>query len=73
MFFFLVDHLSKYLAMRLTVDLGSELSEQALNFFIYVASTADQLVPLSGNQTLRNVHDKYWKVNKPLEMFYSFT
>ncbi|XP_060859551.1 E3 ubiquitin-protein ligase RING2-like isoform X2 [Metopolophium dirhodum] len=68
-----VDHLSKYLAMRLTVDLGSELPEQTLNFLIYVASTADQLVPLNGNQTLRNVHDKYWKVNKPLEMFYSFT
>ncbi|KAL4104148.1 hypothetical protein QTP88_019461 [Uroleucon formosanum] len=68
-----VDHLSKYLAMRLTVDLGSELPEQVLNFLIYVASTGDQLVPLNGNQTLRNVHDKYWKVNKPLEMFYSFT
>jgi len=58
--------------MRLTVDLGSELPEQVLNFLIYVASTGDQLVPLNGNQTLRNVHDKYWKVNKPLEMFYSF-
>jgi len=71
--FFLVDHLSKYLAMRLTLDLGSELPERALNFLIYVAPTADQFVPLSGNQTLRNVHDKFWKVNKPLEMFYSFT
>jgi len=71
-FFFLVDHLSKYLAMRLTLDLGPELPERALNFLIYVAPTADQFVPLSGNQSLRNVHDKYWKVNKPLEMFYSF-
>ncbi|CAI6361449.1 unnamed protein product [Macrosiphum euphorbiae] len=68
-----VDHLSKYLAMRLTLDLGPELPERALNFLIYVAPTADQFVPLSGNQTLRNVHDKFWKVNKPLEMFYSFT
>lgn len=73
MFFFLVDHLSKYLAMRLTLDLGSELPERALNFLIYVAPTSDQLVPLDGNQTLQNVHDKFWKVNKPLEMFYSFT
>jgi len=59
--------------MRLAVDLGSELPERALNFLIYVASTADQFVPLKGNQTLRNVQDKIWKVNNPLEMFYSFT
>lgn len=71
--FFSVDHLSKYLGMRLTLDLGPKLPERALSFLIYVAPTADQLVPLNGNQTLRNVHDKYWKINKPLEMFYSFT
>lgn len=59
--------------MRLTIDLGPELPERALNFLIYVAPTTDQFVPLSGNQTLRIVHDKFWKVNKPLEMFYSFT
>lgn len=67
-----VDHLSKYLAMRLTLDLVPELPERALNFLIYVSSTSDQYIPLNGNQTLRQVHDKYWKVNKPLEMFYSF-
>lgn len=59
--------------MRLTLDLGSELPERALSFLIYVAPTTSQYVPLNGNQTLRQVHDKYWKVNKPLEMFYSFT
>ncbi|XP_017464323.1 PREDICTED: E3 ubiquitin-protein ligase RING1-like, partial [Rhagoletis zephyria] len=34
-----VDHLSKYLAMRLTLDLGSELPEayRMLNFCIYIA------------------------------------
>ncbi|XP_022168175.1 E3 ubiquitin-protein ligase RING1-like isoform X2 [Myzus persicae] len=67
-----VDHLSKYLAMRLTLDLVPELPERALSFLIYVSSTSDQYVPLNGNQTLRQVHDKHWKVNKPLEMFYSF-
>ncbi|XP_050542966.1 E3 ubiquitin-protein ligase RING1 [Daktulosphaira vitifoliae] len=67
-----VDHLSKYLAMRLTLDIGSELPDRALNFMIYVAPSAGQFVPLNGNQTLRQVHDKFWKVNKPLEMFYSF-
>lgn len=59
--------------MRLTLDLGSELPERALNFLIYVAPDTEQFIPLNGNQTLRNVHDKFWKLNKPLEMFYSFT
>lgn len=72
-FFFSVDHLSRYLVMRLSIDLGSQLPDQKLGFVIYVASSADQFVLLKGNQTLRNVHDKYWNVNKPLEMFYSFT
>jgi len=69
-----VDHLSKYLAMRLTLDLDSELPEtyRLLNFCIYIAPTPGQLVVLSGNQTLRQVNDKFWKVNKPLEMFYSW-
>jgi len=71
---FAVDHLSKYLAMRLTLDLDSELPEtyRLLNFCIYIAPTPGQLVVLSGNQTLRQVNDKFWKVNKPLEMFYSW-
>ncbi|XP_060861632.1 E3 ubiquitin-protein ligase RING1-like [Metopolophium dirhodum] len=67
-----VDHLSKYLAMRLTLDLVPELPERALSFLIYVSPTSDQYVPLNGNQTLGQVHEKYWKENKPLEMFYSF-
>ncbi|KAL4100597.1 hypothetical protein QTP88_020639 [Uroleucon formosanum] len=68
-----VDHLNKYLAMRLAVDLGSEHPERALNFLIYVAPTTDQFVSLKGNQTLRNVQEKFWKFNNPLEIFYSFT
>lgn len=69
-----VDHLSKYLAMRLTLDLDSELPEnyRLLNFCIYIAPVAGQYVVLSGNQTLSQVNDKFWKVNKPLEMYYSW-
>ncbi|XP_022170437.1 E3 ubiquitin-protein ligase RING2-like [Myzus persicae] len=67
-----VDHLSKYLAMRLAVDLGAELPERPLDFLMYVVPTADQFLQVKGNQTLRNIQDKFWKVNKPLEMFYSF-
>ncbi|KAL1139619.1 hypothetical protein AAG570_006601 [Ranatra chinensis] len=67
-----IDHLSKYLATRLALDLGSELPERTLNFCIYIAPTAGQLIALSGSQTLRQVNEKYWKINKPLEMFYSW-
>ncbi|XP_055388022.1 E3 ubiquitin-protein ligase RING1 [Condylostylus longicornis] len=69
-----VDHLSKYLAMRLSLDLDSELPEayRLLNFCIYVAPQPNQLVILSGNQTLQQVNEKFWKVNKPMEMYYSW-
>ncbi|KAI5652078.1 RAWUL domain RING finger- and WD40-associated ubiquitin-like domain-containing protein [Phthorimaea operculella] len=69
-----VDHLSKYLAMRLTLDLDAELPEayRLLNFCIYVAPSPGQFVPLAGSQTLRQINDKFWKVNKPLEMYYSW-
>ncbi|XP_050087120.1 E3 ubiquitin-protein ligase RING1 isoform X1 [Anopheles aquasalis] len=70
-----IDHLSKYLAMRLTLDLDQELPEsyRLVNFCIYIAQQTDQLVVLSGNQTLQQVNEKFWKVvNKPLEMYYSW-
>lgn len=61
-----VDHLSKYLAMRLTLDLDAELPEayRLLNFCIYVAPSPGQFVPLAGSQTLRQINDKFWKVCK---------
>uniref|UniRef100_A0A6A7FVP9 RING-type E3 ubiquitin transferase n=2 Tax=Hirondellea gigas TaxID=1518452 RepID=A0A6A7FVP9_9CRUS len=72
-----VDHLSKYLAMRLTLanrngELHAELPPSLNNFTIYVAPTPDSYVALSGNYTLEQVNDKYWRVNKPMEMFYSW-
>ncbi|XP_055534781.1 E3 ubiquitin-protein ligase RING1 [Wyeomyia smithii] len=69
-----VDHLSKYLAMRLTLDLETELPEacRLVNFCIYIAPQPSQLVALSGNQALSQVNEKFWKVNKPLEMYYSW-
>lgn len=69
-----VDHLHKYLAMRLTLDLDSQLSQthHLLNFCIYISPSTGQYVQLNGNQTLGQVNDKYWKVNKPLEMYYSW-
>nr|CAD7402754.1 unnamed protein product [Timema poppensis] len=69
-----VDHLSKYLATRMALDLNSELADtlRKVTFCIYIAPTPGHLVVLSGNQTLRQVNDKFWKVNKPLEMYYSW-
>ncbi|XP_014242701.1 E3 ubiquitin-protein ligase RING2-like [Cimex lectularius] len=67
-----VDHLTKYLATRLALDLGPELQERSLNFCIYVAPTLNQYISLNGSHTLRQVNEKYWKINKPLEMFYSW-
>ena len=70
-----MDHLSKYLAMRLTLDLDTDLlseSDRLLNFCIYIAPTPNQLVVLSGSQTLCQVNEKYWQVNRPLEMYYSW-
>lgn len=60
-----VDHLSKYLAMRLTLDLDAELPEayRLLNFCIYVAPSPGQFVPLAGSQTLRQINDRFWKVS----------
>ncbi|GJQ80094.1 putative zinc ion binding protein [Trypoxylus dichotomus] len=69
-----VDHLHKYLAMRLTLDVDSQLSltHHLLNFCIFISPSSGQYVQLNGNQTLGQVNDKFWKVNKPLEMFYSW-
>lgn len=60
--------------MRLTLDLDTELpeSDRLLNFCIYIAPQPGQYIVLSGAQTLRQVNDKFWKVNRPLEMYYSW-
>ncbi|XP_035212781.1 E3 ubiquitin-protein ligase RING2-like [Stegodyphus dumicola] len=71
-----VDHLSKYLAMRFALDkqdeLGSEAPSEISPFSIYIAVTPGQFSLLDGNVTLDQVNEKFWKVNKPLEMFYAF-
>lgn len=66
-----VDHLSKYLAMRLSLD--AQLAEptfKTLTFSIYIAPMPSQLVVLSGNQTLQQVNEKFWKMrNVSRELF----
>lgn len=75
-----VDHLAKYLAMRLALesqeDTGASSSEDGVEvpqFTIYIASTPGQYTPLPGSMTLDYVNEKYWKVNKPLEMYYALS
>ena len=81
-----VDHLSKYLAMRLalemkerpeggedaSLDSDSDVGEGAQNYAISICSPSDHAtqIPLNGNLTLDMVHDRYWKSKRPLEMFY---
>uniref|UniRef100_A0A1Z5LHN0 RING-type E3 ubiquitin transferase n=1 Tax=Ornithodoros moubata TaxID=6938 RepID=A0A1Z5LHN0_ORNMO len=69
-----VDHLSKYLAMRLALDkLEQDASapRSVAPFSIYIAVTPGQFTALPGTMTLDQVNEKYWKVNKPLEMYYA--
>lgn len=69
-----IDHLSKYLAMRLTLDLQKQQhpEEYRLSFLIYIAPQPNQFVVLVGAQSLSQIQEKFWKINKPLELFYTW-
>jgi len=80
----LVEHLSKYLAMRISLELfpssssagsggdSAAASGSVKDLKIFIAPTPGQKVELSGSMSLTEANEKYWKVNKPMEMFYSF-
>ncbi|PVD38548.1 hypothetical protein C0Q70_01164 [Pomacea canaliculata] len=68
-----VDHLSKYLAIRLSLDAQNMENAGASaedKYTIYIASQPGVLTSLNGSMPLEQVNEKYWRVNKPLEMFY---
>ncbi|XP_074648890.1 E3 ubiquitin-protein ligase RING2-like [Tubulanus polymorphus] len=71
-----VDHLAKYLAMRLSLEAqrsgepGTARADDQ-KYTIAIATSPGTFVPLNGNKQLEQVNEKYWRVNKPLEMFYS--
>ncbi|XP_022250098.1 E3 ubiquitin-protein ligase RING2-like [Limulus polyphemus] len=72
-----VDHLCKYLALRFALDKhydehGMQSPPESSPVIIYIAVTPGHFHHLSGNMSLDQVNDKYWKVNKPLEMYYAF-
>ncbi|XP_071793946.1 E3 ubiquitin-protein ligase RING2-like [Asterias amurensis] len=69
-----IDHLGKYLSMRIALDAresGRRDPEGPMEFDISIASTPGQYSILSGSMTLEQVQDKYWRLTRPLEMYYS--
>ncbi|TDH03687.1 hypothetical protein EPR50_G00144550 [Perca flavescens] len=103
-----VDHLSKYLALRIALEdrrtngetenrgreegggggggggeetggaagggEGSSLSTiSEKQYTIYIMTRGGQISTLNGSLTLELVNEKYWKVRKPLELYYAPT
>ncbi|TRZ07585.1 hypothetical protein HGM15179_019524 [Zosterops borbonicus] len=78
-----VDHLSKYLALRIALEEApppgpdpapslSDVSEK--QYTIYTTSAAaGAFTPLNGSLTLELVNEKFWKLSKPLELYYAPT
>ncbi|XP_050960181.1 E3 ubiquitin-protein ligase RING2-A [Labeo rohita] len=83
-----VDHLSKYLALRVALEDGPsgaqagrsaegepgalrDVSEK--QFTIYISTAAGQFTTLNGSLTLELVNEKFWKLCKPLELYYAPT
>ncbi|XP_041466836.1 E3 ubiquitin-protein ligase RING2-like [Lytechinus variegatus] len=76
-----IDHLAKYLSMRIALELrdaGSMDSQSSSNqnegncgeFTIFISPSPCQFQPLNGNLTLEQVNERHWKVNRPLEMYF---
>ncbi|KAG3277851.1 RNF2-like [Ictidomys tridecemlineatus] len=63
-----VDHLSKYLRLALR-----ELRTSEKQYTIYIATANGQFTILNGSFSLELVSEKYWKVNKPRELYYTPT
>lgn len=79
-----VDHLAKYLSMRHLLDTkaaghhsdNGQLLEQVNNeaslFVIYVAAGPGEFKPLSGQTSLEQINEGYFRANKPLELHYAY-
>lgn len=57
------------LAMRLTIDLGTEIPEQALDFLNYFVPTADQFVPLKAIKHLEMYMINFGKLTSHWKYF----
>jgi hypothetical protein len=79
-----IDHLCQYLGQRLGLDLGllpeagllpESKAEEVTGLKIYVYQTpgpGTELIELTGPETLEMVLEDYWKVAKPMELFFEF-
>nr|XP_027196636.1 E3 ubiquitin-protein ligase RING2-like [Dermatophagoides pteronyssinus] len=54
------------------VDNKDTNSSSAFPFTLYIAAGPGQYNPLQGSITLAQVDEQYWKINKPLELFYAY-
>uniref|UniRef100_A0A2K5CAA1 E3 ubiquitin-protein ligase RING2 n=1 Tax=Aotus nancymaae TaxID=37293 RepID=A0A2K5CAA1_AOTNA len=69
-----VDHLSKCLSVskgesnQMNLDTASEKQ-----YTIYIATASGQFTVLNDSFSLELVSEKYWKVNKPMELYYAPT
>lgn len=77
-----VDHLSKYLALRIALEEAPppgadpapnlrDVSEK--QYTIYTVTSGGAFTPLNGSLTLELVNEKFWKLSKPLELYYAPT
>lgn len=41
-------------------------------FTMYIAGGPGQFNPVPGELNLAQVHEKFWRVNKPLELYYAY-
>jgi E3 ubiquitin-protein ligase RNF1/2 len=84
----LIEHLCKYLAMRISLDMPPQLAQQhkpmagsshegssengkpnlVKDLIIYIGPTPGNIIELAGSLSLAQVNEKYWRINKPLEM-----
>ncbi|TRY75043.1 hypothetical protein TCAL_07013 [Tigriopus californicus] len=89
----LVEHLCKYLAMRISLDFSpvkkethttpssssggvgtnsTGMTSSVKDLTIFISPSPGQMVELTPNMSLKGVNEKYWMVNKPMEMLYAF-
>lgn len=66
-----VNHLSKYLETRASIDLGSAFNNREISFSVHIAPNPGNFIGLNDSESLRNVVDKYWRNNRPLELYYT--
>ena len=59
------------MSLQYLTFISDPASADEKKYAIFVATGGDNYSQLSGTMTLEQVNDRYWKLNKPLEMYYS--